>query len=204
MPHPKSKTLSVDEVYALVAYILNINEMKINGVEVDDEYVLDRKKFLEVIMPNVNGFEPNIDGPNALNNVRAYYANPKNFGAIKVNPSDRCMTDCQDKSAKIVRIKNGGIKDFLPPMSDKRDLPKEKVVLDVKAVYTDNCAMCHGNGVGPAFANPSEWTPYTSKGMDKVYANAIHGTDGGMPPKGGSTLSDADFKSVVDYLISGK
>lgn len=203
MPHPKSKTLTDDEAYALTAYILNINEFEIDGVEVDDEYVLDRKKFLQVVMPNVNGFEPNIDGPNALNNVRAYYANPTNFGAIKVKPSKRCMTDCQNDTVKIRRIKNGGIKDFLPPMDDKRDLPKEVSAVDVKAVYADNCAMCHGNGVGPGFGSSSDWKSYTSQGMDKVYSLGIKGI-GGMPPKGGSTLSDADFKSVVDYLINGK
>jgi len=204
MPHNKSKTLTDDQAYALTAYILNINEFEIDGEEVDDEYVLDRKKFLKIVMPNVNGFEPNIDGPNALQDIRAYYANPTNFGAIKVKPSERCMTDCQKDTVKIKRIANGGIKDFLPPMSDVRDLPKEKKALDVKAVYADNCAMCHGNGVGPAFGNESDWSQYTAKGMEKLYASAIHGTEGGMPPKGGSTLSDADFKSVVDYLINGK
>ncbi|MEA2073923.1 MAG: c-type cytochrome [Campylobacterota bacterium] len=205
MPHPKSKTLSDDEVYALSAYILNINEMSIDGEEVDDEYVLDREKFLKIKMPNVDGFEPNIDGPDSLKRVRAYYANPTNFGALNLNKgAERCMTDCQKETVKIRRIQNGGIKDFLPPMDSTRSLPKEEAALDVKAVYADNCAMCHGNGVGPGFGATSDWAAYSAKGMDKVYANGINGTDGGMPPKGGSTLSDADFKSVVDYLINGK
>ncbi|MEA1982820.1 MAG: c-type cytochrome [Campylobacterota bacterium] len=205
MPHPKSKTLSDDETYALTAYILNINEMEIDGEEVDDEYILDREKFLKIKMPNVDGFEPNIDGPDALKRVRAYYANPTNFGALNLNKgAERCMTNCQKETVKIRRIQNGGIKDFLPPMDSTRSLPKEEAALDVKAVYADNCAMCHGNGVGPGFGASAEWAAYTAKGMDKVYANGINGTDGGMPPKGGSTLSDADFKSVVDYLINGK
>ena len=205
MPHPKSKTLSDDEVYAITAYILNINEFEIDGEEVDDEYVLDREKFLKIKMPNVDGFEPNIDGPDSLKRVRAYYANPTNFGALNLNKgAERCMTDCQKETVKIRRIQNGGIKDFLPPMDSTRSLPKEEAALDVKAVYADNCAMCHGNGVGPGFGATADWAAYTGKGMDKVYANGINGTDGGMPPKGGSTLSDADFKSVVDYLINGK
>ena len=204
MPHPKSKTLSDDETYALTAYILNINEFEIDGEEVDDEYVLDREKFLKIKMPNVDGFEPNIDGPDALQRVRAYYANPTNFGALNLNKgAERCMTNCQKETVKIRRIQNGGIKDFLPPMDSTRSLPKEEAALDVKSVYADNCAMCHGNGVGPGFGASAEWAAYSAKGMDKVYANGINGTDGGMPPKGGSTLSDADFKSVVDYLISG-
>jgi cytochrome c len=204
MPHPKSKVLSDDDAYALTAYILNINEFEIDGEEVDDEYVLDREKFLKVVMPNVDGFEPNIDGPNALNDIRTYYANPKNFGAVKVKRSERKMKDCQNDTVKIKRVQNGGIKDFLPPMSDVRDLPKdEKTTLDVKSAYADNCAMCHGNGVGPGFGSSADWKSYTADGMDKVYALGIKGI-GGMPAKGGSSLSDVDFKSVVDYLINGK
>lgn len=202
MPHPMSKTLSDDETYALTAYILNINEFEIDGEEVDDEYVLTREKLLKVKMPNVDGFEPNIDGPNALADVRAFYANPANFGAIKVNPAERCMTNCQKDTTKIRRIQNGGIKDFLPPMTDVRDLPSEKhVAIDPKKVYENTCAMCHS-----AFLSPGspEWAGYTAEGIETVYAKGIKGTPGGMPAKGGSNLSDEDFKTVVDYLISGK
>jgi len=39
---------------------------------VDDEYVLDREKFLKIKMPNKDGFEPNIDGENGLEDVRLY------------------------------------------------------------------------------------------------------------------------------------
>jgi S-disulfanyl-L-cysteine oxidoreductase SoxD len=205
MPHPKSKVLSDDEVYALTAYMLNINEIEIDGEEVDDEYVLDREKMLKVVMPNVDGFVPNIDGPGALEDVRKFYANPKNFGAQKVDPSKRCMKDCQEPSVKVTRIENGGISEFNPPMSVARDLPEaKKEALDVKSAYANNCAMCHDTGVAPAPGDKDSWASYVAKGMDGVYKNGINGTEGGMPPKGGSSLSDADFKTVVDYLISGK
>ena len=203
MPHPRSKVLTTDETYALTAYMLNINEFEIDGVEVDDEYVLNREKLLKVKMPNRDGFEPNIDGPNSLAAVRAYYANPANFGAEKVNPSERCMTDCQEKSAVVTRIENCGISDFHPPLNSERELPQEKDALNIKEVYANNCAMCHDNGVAPSVGD-SEWSTFTAKGMKAVYKNAIDGTDGGMPPKGGSSISDSDFKLVVDYVINGK
>jgi cytochrome c len=204
MPHPKSKTLTDDETYALTAYILNINEMEIDGEMVEDEYELDREKLLKVVMPNEKGFEPNIDGPNSLAGIKAYYANPSNFGAVKVAPADRCMVDCQEPTAKTVYIQNGGINDFNPPMATAKDLPKTESALDVKQVYADNCAMCHGSGVAPAAGDKEAWTYLIAKGMDKVYANGINGTDNGMPPKGGSSISDSDFKLVVDYIINGK
>jgi len=203
MPHPFTGVLTDDQTYSLVAYILNLNEIKIDGQLVDDDYVLNRAEFLKIVMPNVNGFEPNIDGPNALPVVRAYYANAKNFGAQNLNQGAvRCMTDCQKSTAKVKYIKNGGIKDFLPPMATARDLPKKKVIpLDVKKVYADTCSVCHSSYLAPGSA---EWASYTAKGMDYVYKAAIKGTEGGMPAKGGTNLSDADFKTMADYLVSGK
>jgi len=204
MPHPQTDSLTDDEVYALVAYILNINEMVIDGEEVDDEYVLNREKFLKIEMPNKNGFEPNIDGPNALKNIREYYSNPHNFGAQKVKPSERCMHDCQEPTAKVVYIKGAGISDFHPPLSEVRDLQKEKEEssFDAKKAYADNCTMCHDTGAAPAPGDKSGWAALTAKGMDKVYENGLKGTDTGMPAKGGSSLSDSQFKSVVDYIIN--
>jgi cytochrome c len=204
MPHPLSGNLTTDETYALVAYILNINEMEIDGEEVDDEYVLDREKFLKIKMPNVDGFEPNVDGNNSLTGIRAYWQDAANFGGQKVNPSERCMKNCQNETAKVTYIQNGGISDFLPPMSAVRDLPEaEPVAFDVAKAYEANCAMCHGaDGMGaPVLGDKAGWAVVTGKGMKTVYKNGIDGING-MPPKGGSSLSDADFKSVVDYIVN--
>ncbi len=205
MPHPMSKTLSDDEVYALTAYMLNINEIEVDGEVVDDEFVLDREKMLKIKMPNENGFEPNIDGPNALNDVRAYYSNPANFGAKKVKASERCMSDCQKPTAKVVRIQNGGISEFMPPMSTDRSLPVSEVdAADaVKKTYEESCMMCHADDSmgAPALGDKEAWTAVTAKGMDAVYKNGINGING-MPPKGGSALSDEEFKTVVDYIIN--
>ncbi len=204
MPHPMTGSLTDDEVYSLVAFILNANEMKIDGEEVSDDYVLNREKFLKIKMPNRDGFEPKIDGPNGPENVRKFFANPDNFGAQKVKPSERCMHNCQEPTAKVVYIKNGGIKDFHPALSNVKDLPKEENKgFDAAKAYEANCAMCHGaEGMGaPVLGNKAEWAAYTSKGMDTVYKAGINGING-MPPKGGSSLSDSDFKSVVDYIVS--
>ena len=205
MPHPNSKSLTVDEVYALTAYMLNLNEITIDGEEVDEEYVLNREKFAKIVMPNVNGFEPNIDGPTALDDVRTFYANPTNFGAIKVKSSERCMKDCQEASVKVVRIaEGGGIRDFLPPMSTVRDLPKEKgAVVAGEAEYKSACIVCHGAaGMGaPVVGDHKAWAKVAEKGEAAVLANAIHGING-MPPRGGTDLSDAKMKDVVNFMLN--
>ena len=203
MPHPQTGTLTDDETYALVAYILNVNEMQIDGEEVDYEYVLDREKFLKIKMPNENGFEPKIDGPQGPENVRKYFANPANFGAQKVDPSERCMSDCQEPTVEVAYIQHGGISDFHPPIAEEKTLPetKEAVAFNAKKAYAENCAMCHDTGVAPAPGDKAAWTAYMADGIDKVYEMGIKGI-GGMPPKGGSSLSDKQFKSVVDYIIN--
>ncbi|MFT5835604.1 MAG: cytochrome c5 [Sulfurimonas sp.] len=205
MPHTKSKTLSNDEVYALTAYMLNINEITIDGEEVDDEYVLNREKFLKIKMPNRDGFEPNIDGPNALKVVRKYYENPANFGAKKVNTAKRCMKDCQEKSVIVTRVENGGISEFLPPMSVVRDLPKKEASdmgFNVLKNYEDNCMPCHGaDGMGaPVTGDKEGWSEVIAKGMSGVYKNALEGING-MPAKGGSSVSEDELKLLVDYMI---
>jgi len=45
------------------------------------------------------------------------------------------------------------------------------------------------------------WDVVVNKGIEKVYNNGINGING-MPPKGGSSLSNTEFKSVVDYIVN--
>ncbi len=206
MPHTKSKTLSNDEVYSLVAYMLYINGMKVNGEIVNETFKLNREKFLKIEMPNRYGFVPDIDGPNGLENVRKFYENPDNYGAIRLKKGEEpCMSNCQ-QTDNIVRV-DGGITDFEPPMSVKRDLPEvkkdtaHKVSFDVKAAYEANCTMCHGTGVAPAAGDKAAWKPILAKGLAEVIKNGLEGTNLGMPAKGGSSLSDGEFKQVVEYML---
>ncbi len=205
MPHPKTKSLSIDQVYALTAYIISINEIKIDGEEVDDEYVLDQEKFSKIVMPNVDGFEPKIDGKGATDVVRAYYANPKNFGGQNLNKGAvRCTTNCQEANATVKRIQGVGISDFLPPMNVTRDMPVEKgAPTPGEKDYQASCAVCHADSSmgAPAFGNKEAWAKVTSQGMETVYHNAINGKNG-MPPKGGTDLSDAKIKDVINYMVN--
>jgi cytochrome c len=50
MPMPAPHSLSADDVYALTAYILNMNDV------VPDEFVADRDSLPKVKMPNRDGF----------------------------------------------------------------------------------------------------------------------------------------------------
>jgi cytochrome c len=192
-------TLTNDEVYALVAYIISINELKIDGEELDDEYVLDKEKFLKLVMPNKDGFEPKIDGPKGVENTRAYFNDFKNYGN-----GTRCMKNCFDGEPELSRISGNGISDYEPPISIKRTLPPKKegeTEAPGKKAYEASCAVCHATDAmgAPDVGNKKAWEAVLKKGMDKVYLNAIDGING-MPPKGGTSLADEKIKEIVDYM----
>ena len=74
---------------------------------------------------------------------------------------------------------------------------------DGKKTYDAVCAMCHVAGVAgaPKTGDKAAWKPRIALGMDLLYGSAIKGKNL-MPPKGGAaSLSDADIKAAVDYLV---
>ncbi|MDD2399861.1 MAG: c-type cytochrome [Sulfurovum sp.] len=202
MPHAAPMSLTDDEVYALCAYMLSINEITIDGEELDDEYELDREKFLKIRMPNKDGFVPNIDGPKGTDNVREYFSNPKNYGAA----TTRCMKDCFEGEPVLARIQTE-INDFSPPLSTARELPKTDAsaapVSEGAKIYEASCAVCHATDAmgAPALGDKKAWEAVLKKGIDTVYNNAMMGINA-MPPKGGNAnLTDDQLKATVDYMI---
>lgn len=208
MPHQAPMTLTDDEVYALVAYLLSINEIKVDGEEVDEEFVLSKENFTKVHLPNENGFVPEIRGKNGLENVRKFYnADPKtllhNFGGVKLKDfKKRCMKGCFEGEPKIQRIAHE-LKEFNPPLGKGPKVEKAAGGdSEGKKLYKDHCAVCHAtDSMGaPKVGDKATWTALLKKGMDKVVHNAIHGINA-MPPKGGTNLPDEKIKKIVEYMI---
>jgi len=74
MPFGNAQSLSNDDVYAIVAYILYSNDL------VDDDFVLSKETFTEVEMPNAGGF---ILDDRDTTELPAFIREP-------------CMTDCKE------------------------------------------------------------------------------------------------------------
>ncbi|KAF0190825.1 MAG: nosC [Gammaproteobacteria bacterium] len=77
---------------------------------------------------------------------------------------------------------------------------------DGAAVFNAVCNMCHGSGVGgaPKLGDKAAWQPRIAKGVATLEEHAINGfkDKGVMPPRGGkASLSDADVKAAVAYMV---
>ena len=60
-------------------------------------------------------------------------------------------------------------------------------------------------GGAPKPGDKADWGPRIAQGSELLYKHALEGftgPKGTMPPKGGSTLPDADVKAAVDFMAS--
>lgn len=72
-----------------------------------------------------------------------------------------------------------------------------------KKIYESICVACHASGAAgaPKFGDKAAWAPRLSKGLDGVVETATKGVNA-MPPKGGFSGSDDEFKAAVVYLTN--
>lgn len=72
-----------------------------------------------------------------------------------------------------------------------------------EALYKQACQVCHVAGVAgaPKLTDKAAWAPRLALGLDGLTASVIKGK-GAMPPKGGSSASDAEIKASVAYMLA--
>jgi cytochrome c5 len=72
-----------------------------------------------------------------------------------------------------------------------------------EALFKQTCIACHGTGVAgaPKFGDKAAWAPRIKQGIDTLVHNAITGKNA-MPPRGGSSASDADMRAAVQYMVN--
>lgn len=82
--------------------------------------------------------------------------------------------------------------------------PAKPAAGDGKKVYDSTCMACHAMGVAgaPKMGDKAAWAPRLQQGMDTLVQSALKGKNA-MPPKGGATsLSDADVRAAVEFMVS--
>jgi c(7)-type cytochrome triheme protein len=73
-----------------------------------------------------------------------------------------------------------------------------------QTVYAASCAACHASGAAgaPKTGDAAAWAAKLKSGVPALQANALNGK-GAMPPKGGNaSLSDADVRAAVAYMVA--
>jgi cytochrome c5 len=81
--------------------------------------------------------------------------------------------------------------------------PGGKTVMSGEDVFKSTCIACHGTGINnaPKFGSKAAWAPHLARGVPTLYTSALKGK-GPMPARGGNaSLSDAEVKAAVDYMV---
>lgn len=188
MPLMEPKSLSNSEVYGILGYLLQVNEVQVNGQDIEDDTIIDAEFIKAVHLPNEKGFE--------YNNLRE--ADTQNT---------RCMEDCVKGELEIVRV-NPEATVVEPEFGEERyffgEIEKEGGHAGPGAAnYEMFCAGCHADGVAgaPKVGDHEGWVDIIAQDMQTTLGNAINGK-GAMPPKGGAMdLSDDQIKEIVEYMI---
>ena len=188
MPLSAPKSLSNSEVYGILGYLLQLNEIQVNGADIEDDTVIDRKFIKAVHLPNEKGFE--------YNNLRK----PDTHNT-------RCMKNCIDPSKMVIMHIKTDATVVKPPFGDGRySFPKKvkKSAAEIgKAIYENTCAGCHDSGIAgaPKMGDAGDWAHVRKEKLKDVFNHAINGLNA-MPPKGGDmSLKDEDVKSTVRYML---
>jgi len=112
------------------------------------------------------------------------------------------LTDIEIERAVVYMANAAGGK-FREPAAPAHAAQAAAGKADGRKVYESTCMACHGAGVAnaPKFGDKAAWAMHLMHGTEHVYENALKGK-GAMPPKGGNlTLSEAEVKAAVDYML---
>lgn len=211
MPWANPQSLSIDETYAVTAYVLHLNEI------VPVEFELDEKTLLAVQMPNRNGF-----------------TTAHGLGSVRGRPDAQgtsCMKDCV-KDVKLAsempdfaRNQNGNLAQQKRPLGPVRGIDTARYDVGKAVAVTTastavaahpsdllarhSCTGCHGMTgkiIGPGFneiairyAGRADAQTYLSKRI-KEGGQGVWGAIP-MPPQLG--LKESEVDEIARWLAAG-
>lgn len=130
----------------------------------------------------------------------------KGAGAMPPRGGAAGLSDAEVERAVIYMANAAGAKFREPAAAASAASPGVKAAaasVDGKKVYETTCVACHAAGVAnaPKFGDKAAWAMHLMHGVEHLHENALKGIRA-MPPKGGNlTLSDAEVRAAVDYMV---
>ncbi|HEX8818443.1 MAG TPA: c-type cytochrome [Archangium sp.] len=205
MPFARSKTLTPDEVYALTAYVLHLNDI------LPADATLDEKSLLAVRMPNRNGFttehgfmkktgRPDVRNTACMSNCAAHVTVTSEL-PVHARDSHGDLSEQVRTFAPIRGVRLGEA----PAKPSGASAPSPGYELAKRAA----CIACHGldhKVVGPGFREIS--SKYKGEGdaesrlIAKLKAGGS-GVWGPIPMPAQAHLSDEDMKTLIQWILAG-
>jgi S-disulfanyl-L-cysteine oxidoreductase SoxD len=215
MPWTNPQSLTPDEVYAVTAYVLHLNDI------VPADFVLDDKTLLTLPMPNRYGF-----------------TTAHGMGSVKGKPDvqgSACMSNCAPGEAKIVSVlpefarnAHGNLALQVRGVGPTRGIDTSryeagkgtpaaaapvagaKPASNVEATLKANgCIACHGVNskvVGPAYREVA--AKYRGKADAQAYLvkkmrEGGSGVWGAIPMPPQAALKEADAQAIAQWILAG-
>jgi S-disulfanyl-L-cysteine oxidoreductase SoxD len=196
MPFQAPKTLTADEVYALTAYVLHLNDI------LPADGSLDQISILAVQMPN-----------------RAGFTTAHGFGSVRGTPDTKnvaCMRDCgpAPKLASEIpdhaRDAHGDLRQQLRsgPTAASTAATSTKAVPVAGLAKTAGCLACHavaGKLVGPSFREVRTRYAHDAGAGERLVARVKQGGAGNwgsIPMPAHPQLADADARALVAWILA--
>lgn len=227
MPWNAPKSLSVEEVYAVTAYILALAEV------VPDDFVLSNENIAEIQkkLPNRDGKveykdmwlvtgKPDVQGDACMSNcggpvkvtsilpdfARNAHGNlaeqTRGFGLSRGADTTRpALTGNVDQNRAVTLARASA-----PPAVER---PTSSAKAPAAIAKDANCLACHGVDqklVGPSFREVAQRYKDNKTAAELLSGrvrNGAQGTWGPVPMPGNPTLQDGEIRSVIEWILAG-
>jgi cytochrome c5 len=125
----------------------------------------------------------------------------KGKGAMPPKAGDPSLTEDEIRRA-VVHMANLAGATFKAPAAPATQ--KTAAAADGKVVYDKVCVACHQVSVAgsPRLGDKAAWAPRIKTGTDALVQSVIKGKNA-MPPRAGNpSLSEAEIRAAVDFMVS--